>query len=80
LGWKIPRGEKFIESNANSCLFARAAENKARKMLGFHPDSTRLAREVTVGFISKKQAERALDEIHHSSDSVRKILTKAKVL
>src|SRR3989338_10674351 len=26
LGWKIPKGESLIESNSNSCLFARAAE------------------------------------------------------
>ena len=57
LGWRIPRGEALIESNANSCLFARAAENKARRLLGFHPDASRLAREVTAGFITKKQAK-----------------------
>lgn len=77
LGWKIPRGEKLIESNANSCLFAKAAENKARRMLGFHPDSTRLAREVTAGFISKKQARMALDKIHNYKYSVRQVLERA---
>lgn len=80
LSWKIPRGEQLIESNANSCLFARAAENKARRMLGFHPDSTRLAREVTAGFISKKQAQKALAKRHDYHYSVRKVLQKVGVL
>ena len=80
LGWKIPRGEALIESNANSCLFARAAENKARRMLGFHPDTTRLAREVAVGFITKEQAKRALAKTHNFPLSVRAVLKKAKIL
>lgn len=80
LGWKIPRGERLIESNANSCLFAKAAENKTRRMLGFHPDSTRLAREVTVGFISKKQAKLALDKVHHYNKSVRQVLKEAGII
>ena len=80
LGWKIPKGEALIESNSNSCLFARAAENKARRLLGFHPDTTRLAREVTVGFISKEQARKALLKIHNSQDSVWGVLKKARVI
>lgn len=80
LGWKIPRGERLIESNANSCLFAKAAENKARRMLGFHPDTTRLAREVTVGFISKRQARKALGKNHTYSQSVRRVLQIARVI
>ncbi len=80
LGWKIPRGEALIESNSNSCLFAKAAENKARRMLGFHPDATRLAREVTVGFISKKQAMLALEKIHNYQKSVRQVLKEAKII
>ena len=80
MGWKIPKGESLIESNSNSCLFARAAENKARRLLGFHPDTTRLAREVTVGFMSKEQARKALAKVHNSEDSVQDILKKAKVV
>ncbi|KKT81228.1 MAG: hypothetical protein UW79_C0023G0001 [Candidatus Yanofskybacteria bacterium GW2011_GWA2_44_9] len=79
IGWKEPRGELLIESNANSCLFARAAENKARKLLGFHPDSTRLGREVTASFISKEQALKALRKRHGYSYSVREVLEKAGV-
>lgn len=80
LQWGHPKGEALIESNANSCLLARAAENKARKLLGFHPDSTRLAREVTVGFITKNQAKKALDKIHNYKYSVHQVLQKAKIL
>ncbi len=80
LGWQVPQGEKLIESNSNSCLFAKAAENKARRLLGFHPDTTRLAREVTVGFITKDQARKALQKIHKSSLSVRSVLKKANVV
>lgn len=80
LGWKIPRGERLIESNAKSCLFAKAAENKARRMLGFHPDATRLAREITVGFISKKQAKLALEKIHNYNKSVKQVLREAKII
>ncbi len=80
LGWKVPTGEVLIESNANSCLFARAAENKARRLLGFHPDATRLAREVTVGFITKTQAKKALAKIHNYPLSVRSVLKKANIL
>lgn len=80
MGWKVPAGEVLIESNANSCLFARAVENKARRLLGFHPDTTRLAREVTVGFITKEQARKALAKIHNYSLSVRGVLKKAKLM
>lgn len=80
LGWKKPMGEELIETNANSCLFARAAESKARRLLGFHPDSTRLSREVTVGFITKAQARRALAKTHYSKYSVRQVLERAGIL
>lgn len=78
--WKLPKGERLIESNANSCLLARAAEKKALQMLGFHPDSTRLSREITAGFITKKQAKKALRRIHESRYSVRGVLERAGIL
>lgn len=79
-GWKLPKGEGLVESNANSCLLTRAAENKARKMLGFHPDSTRLAREITAGFITKDQARKALAKHHRYRYSVKEVLKIAKIL
>lgn len=80
IGWKPPRGEDFIESNSNSCLFARSTERKAKRLLEFHPDSTRLAREVTVGFINKKQALKALGKIHPYKYTPRQVLEIAGIL
>ncbi len=80
LKWKAPAGEGLVESNSNSCLFALAAEKKARAMLGFSPDSTRLAREVTVGFISKEQAKNALRKEQNYPFSVKYVLRKAGIL
>src|SRR6266566_2453444 len=80
IGWQLPPGENLIESNSNSCLFARAAESKACRLLGFHPDTTRLAREVTVGFIDKADAMDALCKKHPFSKSVRQVLEDAKLI
>jgi len=80
IGWKLPPGETLVESNANSCLLARAAEAKAKRLLGFHPDTTRLAREVTVGFLTKTQARRALAKAHRSARTLRQVLDKAGIL
>ncbi len=80
LNWRPPKGEDFIESNSNSCLYARSTEQMAKRLLEFHPDSTRLAREVTVGFITKKQALKALGKIHPYKHTPRQVLEKAKIL
>ncbi len=80
LGWKAPMKESFVESNANSCLLAFAMEAKAARLLGFHPDTTRLAREVTAGFLTKTEARHALATTHPSPHSARAILRKAGLL
>lgn len=80
IGWLPPAGEDFIESNSNSCLYARSTERMAKRLLGFHPDSTRLAREVTVGFITKKQALNALGKIHPYKYTPRQVLERASIL
>jgi len=80
VGWQPPDGEHVVESSANSCLLGRAAEDKATRLLGFHPDSMRLAREVTCGFLSRVEAERALSTPHPSSMSVREVVTAAGIL
>lgn len=80
LGWKPPDGEDFIESNSNSCLFARSTERMAKRLLEFHPDSTRLAREVTVGFITKKQALKALGKLHPYKYTPRQVLERAGII
>lgn len=80
IGWKPPEGEDFIESNSNSCLFARSTERMAKRLLEFHPDSTRLAREVTVGFITKKQALKALGKLHPYAYTPRQVLEQAGIV
>lgn len=80
IGWKPPKGEDFIESNSNSCLYARSTERMAKRLLEFHPDSTRLAREVTVGFITKEQALKALGKIHPYKYTPRQVLQRANIL
>lgn len=78
--WIKPKNDKFIDTGASACLLALACEAKAERMLGFHIDSTRLAREVTVGFISKKQAQNALKNVRESSKTVREVLEEAEIL
>jgi hypothetical protein len=80
LKWKPPLGEDFIESNSNSCIYARSMERMAKRLLEFHPDTTRLAREVTVGFITKKEALKALGKIHPYKHTPRQVLKKAGIL
>ena len=43
-GWQPPRNEEFVETNGNSCCLARAMQAPFQQILGFHPDTTRLAR------------------------------------
>lgn len=78
--WQPPTGEDFIESNSNSCLLARSTELKANQLLGFHPDSMRLAREVTVGFLTKEQAKNSLINLHSYQFSPKHILVKAGII
>lgn len=80
LDWKLPDQESLVESNSNSCLFARAAETKAYQLLDFHPDTTRLAREVTVGFLSQEEARGALGTPHEYHHSVREVLQRANIV
>jgi predicted PP-loop superfamily ATPase len=80
IGWNAPDGEVLVESNANSCLLARASETKAKTLLGFHPDTPRLSREATVGFITKDQAKKALAKDHDCDMTVRGLLSEAGIL
>ena len=80
LGWTEPEGEGLVESNSNSCLLSRAAEAKASRLLGFHPDTTRLAREVTAGFLTRDQAVAALARPHDHPRTVREVLADAAIL
>ena len=49
-------------------------------MLGFHPDTTRLAREVTVGFLTKAQARKALAKTHRATEGLRRTLVEAGII
>lgn len=80
IGWQPPGGEALVESNANSCLLSRAAEAKATRLLGFHPDTTRLAREATVGFLTREQALTALAARHDYPHTVAEVLHRAGIL
>ncbi len=77
MGWNYYRS---VQSNAASCLLALAAEKPLYDNLGFHPDTTRLAREVTVGFLSKRQAKKALKKTRKYKYSVPQILKRAGVV
>jgi hypothetical protein len=77
IGWNYYRG---VQSNAASCLLACAAEKPLYDNLGFHPDTTRLAREVTVGFLTKDEAKKALKKITKLKYNVPSILRKAKLV
>lgn len=70
-----------VETGGKSCLLAEACEQKAEDMLGFHLDTSRLSREITVGFIEKKIAERALENGRHISKyTVRDVLKQANII
>ncbi len=69
-----------VQSNAASCLLACAAEKPLYENLGFHPDTTRLAREVTVGFLTKKQAKKALKKMRKCKYTVPQVLKKAGLI
>jgi len=77
MGWNY---YKNIQSNAASCLLAHSAEKQLFDNLGFHPDTTRLAREVTVGFMTKEEAKKALKKITKSKYTIPEVLKKAKLI
>lgn len=77
---KAPENENFVEANHNSCLLAAACESKATLLLGFHPDSTRLAREVTVWFLTRERAIAAINKPSAWSITPREVLENAGIL
>jgi len=79
IGWEKPEDEKLVDTGARCCLMAEACEAKAERMLGFSLDSTRLAREVTVGFITKKEALAAM-EVKASRKSLREVFEDGNLI
>lgn len=63
-----------VQSNAYSCLLANSVEKTLAESIGFHPDTTRLAREVTVGFLTKKEAKKALKNKSLPYNSLKNVL------
>lgn len=78
--WELPFGEELVETSGNSCLFAKVTEVPFANMTGFHPDSTRLSREVTVGFMRRAEALRALSLVSPVSWNARELLKYSGVL
>jgi hypothetical protein len=79
-GWTQPHGEDLVESNSNSCLLAKSTEKLFIDALGFHPDSTRLSREVAVGFLSRSEAAHALSQVADLPWTPREVLQHAEIL
>jgi len=80
IGWQKPVSEKYVDTGSGTCYLARACEAKAARLLGFNMDSTRLAREVTIGFLTKKEAKSALSKIRRSEKSVKTVLKEAGLI
>lgn len=73
--------ELHVETGGKCCLLANACEKIANEKLGFHLDSARLSREITVGFIDKTTAIHAIENGRRDSQySVREVLEKYKIL
>lgn len=77
IGWNYYQN---AQSNAASCLLACAAEKQSAEHLGFHPDTTRLAREVTVGFLTREEARKSLKGVKQCQYTIPQILKKAKLV
>ena len=79
-GWIRPFGEHMVETNANSCLLAKVTERAFYQKLGFHPDSTRLGREVTVGFLRRGEALDALSRLSRVQWTATEVLRFSGIL
>lgn len=80
LNWQPPRNEDLVETNGNSCCLARATQKPFQDALGFHPDTTRLAREVTCGFLTREMAAAKLVQAREYDRTVRQVLKDADII
>ena len=81
IGWKREDGDHEVDTGGSACLLARACEKKANEIMGFHLDSTRLAREITVGFIDKNKAKEAIKNGNRDSKyTVKEILKNGGII
>lgn len=81
IGWERENGDHEVDTGGSACLLARACEEKSTDILGFHLDSARLSREITVGFIDKEKAKKAIANGNRKSEySVKEILEKENII
>lgn len=81
IGWNREIGDHEVDTGGSACLLARACEEKSTEILGFHLDSARLSREITVGFIDKEKAKKAIEYGNRKSEfSVKEILKKENII
>ena len=80
LGWQPPRNEDLVETNGNSCCLARATQKPFFDCLGFHPDTTRLSREITAGFLNKEDVKDKLNFGREYNRSVKQVLQEANII
>lgn len=81
IGWKREEGNHEVDTGGSACLLARACEKKANEIMGFHLDSARLAREITVGFIDKAKAKEAIKNGNRESEyTVKEVLKRGNII
>jgi hypothetical protein len=81
IGWKREEGDHEVDTGGSACLLARACEKKANEIMGFHLDSARLSREITVGFIDKAKAKEAIKNGNRESEyTVKEVLKRGNII
>lgn len=81
IGWSREIGDHEVDTGGSACLLANACEKKANEIMGFHLDSARLSREVTVGFINKEQAKEAIKNGNREPVyTVKEVLERGKII
>lgn len=81
IGWEREKDDHALDTGGSACLLAKACEKKANEILGFHLDSARLSREVTVGFINKEQAREAIKYGNRESEyTVKEVLENGGII
>lgn len=81
IGWTRENGDHEVDTGGSACLLARACEKKANEIMGFHLDSARLSREITVGFINKERAKEAIKYGNRESEyTVKEVLKGAGII
>lgn len=81
IGWTREVGDHEVDTGGSACLLAKACEKKANDIMGFHLDSARLSREITVGFIDKNKAREAIKNGNRESKyTVKEVLKRGKII